>query len=231
MKTLALSSVIALSFAGVAHADKFAVVDFDGDGIIEATDYIGPKSIIENAPAVTPAEYKWVETTRTVTVPSEATGVVPVTALAPQGTNYTHIGAYVGGETGVLEVMPATTREVVVRERVLVSPAQGMVATATVYPNPHGSYEGVVSNALGEKRIYLPPIGADGVITAAEMGATQDEFNSMRLAAYDTNKDGKVTVDEAIANLDPLKDPNVEAIEGDRNGVLAINSPMTRQTL
>lgn len=229
MKTVLMSSAFALALAPAAFADQIAVVDFNDDGIIGATDYIGPKSALDTVATqkVIPAQYEWKETERTVVIPgSTSVDVVPVTALAPTGDNYVNIGEYRGGVVGTLETVPAATRTVVERERVLVEPARtvGLTTEATVYPNPHGSVEANVSASL-QGIIYDVQNGSDGVLTASELGYVDDEFVNDRLAEYDTNGDGIVTTDEAIAHVDPLIDPNVAAVRGNINGVNAIVTP------
>jgi len=158
-----------------------------------------------------------------------AGNTVPVAALAPQGGNYVNIGAYQGGTFGTLEATPATTRTITETRQVMVTPAPTAVSTtADVYPNPHGHSEAMVPASLINDPIYDLPAGADGVFTAAEMGLVDEEYADNRLAAYDTNKDGTVTTTEAIANLDPLLDPNVIAVAGDLHGATAVMTPELR---
>jgi hypothetical protein len=150
--------------------------------------------------------------------------IVPVSTLAPTGDNYVNIGEYRGGTLGTLEVAPATTRTVTETRQVLVQPAVSDTV-ADVYPNPHGNLEASVNPALINAEIASAPIGADGVLTAAELGFVDGEYADDRLAAYDTNKDGTVTASEAVANLDPLIDPNVVAADNGLYGAKALLSP------
>ena len=226
MKTVLLSSAFALMIAPAAFADQKAVVDFNQDGIISEADFIGSKSRLDDAAmyAAQP-QYETQTVTRTVTVPGTMNAdVVPASTLAPKGDNYVNIGEYRGGTMGTLATTPATTRQVTETRQVLVAPAP-VDTIAEVYPNPHGSLEASVSASLINDPIYKPAIGADGVITAAEMGFVDEQYADNRLAAYDTNKDGQVTASEAVANLDPLIDPNVVAADNGLYGVKALTSP------
>ncbi len=230
MKTVLMSSVFALMIAPAAMADQKAVVDFNQDGIISEADFIGSKSRLDDAAMVTmQPQYETQTITRTVTVPATVNAdIVPASTLAPTTDNYVNIGEYKGGTMGTLAVTPATTRVVTETRQVAVAPAVADTV-ADVYPSPHGNVEASVSASLINDRIYQPSIGADGVITAAEMGFMDDEYADNRLAAYDTNKDGQVTASEAIANLDPLIDPNVVAADNGLFGVKALTSPDYRQ--
>lgn len=219
MKRIYATTAIVFLTASPTLADNYAIVDYDGDGIIDATDYIGPKSTIAEAVAraepASAAVYEWRETTETVTTPRHST-VTPISELAlPEGfdtSKYIDTGPYQGGQMGTLEMQPASTSTATKRERVLVQPAQpsGLTA-ATVYGSPHGGVERTMPTALMDREIYTPQKGADGVITRSEMGAANDLYADNRLARYDTNVDGVVTVKEASSHLDPLMDPNQAA--------------------
>lgn len=194
MKTVLMSSTFALMLAPAALADQMTVIDFNQDGIIGEADYIGPKSVVLDtliAPATT-------QTVTHTTMARDSVNVVPVSQLAPTGDNYVDIGVYRGGTTGTLQAMPATTRTVTeIRQVAPVSAAAALGGT-----------------------FYKADAIVDNSITAAEMGFGQDQFVNNNLAAYDTNKDGKVTVSEAVANVDPSTDPNVAAVYGLRTGTL-----------
>jgi hypothetical protein len=230
MKTVIMSSALALMIAPAAFADQKAVVDFNQDGIISEADFIGSKSRLDDAsmyaaqPQVVTREIE-----RTVVVPgTTSVDVVPLSTLAPSGDNYVNIGEYRGGTVGTLTTTPATTRTITETRQVVVAPAPADTI-ADVYPNPHGNVEASVTAGLINDRIYQPAPGADGVYTAAELGFMNDEYADNRLAAYDTNKDGTVTASEAIANLDPLIDPNVVAADNGLFGPKVLLSPDYRQ--
>ena len=226
MKTVLMSSALALMIAPAAFADEMAVVDFNQDGIISEADFIGSKSRLDDAAmyAATPKVITQ-EIERTVVVPgSTNVTVTDVDMLAPTSGNYVNVGEYKGGISGTLTATPATTR-VVTETRQIAVAAAPLTTEADVYPSPHGNVEASVSAGLINDPIYQPPAGADGVFTAAEMGFVDQEYADDRLAAYDTNKDGTVTSSEAIANLDPLIDPNVNAFRGGFNTVNEVMTP------
>jgi hypothetical protein len=226
MKTVLMSSAFALMIVPAALADRMAVVDFNQDGIISEADFIGSKSRLDDA-ALYSAQPKVItqEIERTVVVPATVSkDVTDIDMLAPTGGNYVNIGEYKGGTVGTLTVTPATTR-VVTETRQVVLPVAPATTVADVYPNPHGNVDASVSAALINSPIYQPPAGADGVFTAAELGFVDAEYADDRLAAYDTNKDGVVTSSEAVANLDPLIDPNVNAVRGGFKTVNHIVTP------
>ena len=219
MKTVLMSSALALMIAPAAFADEMAVVDFNEDGIVSEADFIGSKTKLAAMSAAAAApQVVTRQVTREVVVPGTASAdVVDISTLAPSGDNYVSIGAYQGGTMGTLEVAPATT-QVVTETQVVVTPAAGLTE-ADVYPDPHGNFDAAVPASLIGDPIYQPPVGADATITMAEMGMMDDQYVDDRLAAFDTNKDGQVTTSEAIANLDPQIDPNVAAFHG------GVNSP------
>ena len=225
MKTVLMSSALALMIAPAALADQMAVVDFNQDGIIGEADFIGSKSRLDDAARyATMPQVVTQQVERTIVVPGTTNvDVVDVDMLAPRGDNYVDIGEYKGGTVGTLAATPATTRMVTETRQVMTS-ATPLATEADVYPNPHGNVEASVAAGLINDPIYQPPTGADGVFTAAEMGFVDQDYADDRLAAYDTNKDGVVTSSEAIANLDPLIDPNVNAFRG---GFKTVNEVMT----
>ena len=227
MKTLLASSAFALMIAPAAFADQYAVVDYNADGVITDADYIGHKSTLDDGAMVAaPAQYEYRATTRTVTVPGSTNVTASFDELAPRGSNYVNIGELPASAYGTLESTPATTRTVVERERVLVAPAIAGPTTAQVTPmQSHGATDALVPTTLGMRPDYVPPMGQDAVFTAAEMGFTADKFENDRLSVYDVNGDGVVTEGEALAQLDPLQDPNVQAVADDYRGTLEIVTP------
>lgn len=231
MRTLMTSTAFVFLLTPAALADQNAVVDFNGDGVISEKDYIGPKSVIVETPAMQPAKYAVQETRRVVEVPGSV-NAVPASEIALEPgydkSRYVHIGEYKGGSYGTLEATPARQRVVVERKRVMVSPPVPGIEGAQIHPQPHGPKAGVVAASLRSMDVYTPPVGHDGVITAAEMGWASDRYGDSGLGMYDTNNDGIVTSNEAVSNLDPLMDPNVEAVRDAYVGTNEIVTPESK---
>jgi|GEM_PF-3031902 len=116
---------------------------------------------------------------------------VPVPTFGLESNNYVDVGAYEGGTVETIDAVPYAAPGVIETAPVFVDPAP--VYTEPVYTEP----------------VYAAPdyTVADVAMPALDTGATDQDYESDRLAAFDTDGDGTVSTREAIASLAPLRAP------------------------